>query len=35
VTARQAKEVALAVSLVAVLLILFMHIDHYIRHLPE
>lgn len=30
--ARQAEKAALAASLLAVLLILFMHVDHYIRH---
>ena len=33
--ARQAEKVALIASLSAVLLILFMHVDHYIRHMPE
>ena len=30
--ARQAEKVALAATLLAILLILFMHVDHYIRH---
>ena len=33
--ARQAQKAALIASLIAVLLILYMHVDHYIRHLPE
>lgn len=31
-TWRQAKEVALTAALLAVLLLLFAHIDYYIRH---
>jgi len=31
-TWRQSKEVALAAALLAVLLLLYMHIQHYIRH---
>lgn len=30
--ARQAETAALVASLLGVLLILFMHLDHYIRH---
>ena len=33
--ARQAQKVALIASLIAVLLILYMHVHYYIRHLPE
>ncbi len=33
--ARQAEKVALIATLIAVLLTLYMHIDHYVRHLPE
>lgn len=31
-TWRQAKEAALIASLLAVVLLLYMHIDHYFRH---
>ena len=31
-TWHQAKEVALGATLLAVLLILYMHVDHYVRH---
>lgn len=31
-TWHQAKEVALSATLLAVLLILYMHVDHYVRH---
>jgi len=30
--AREAERVALVLTLFAVLLILYMHVDHYIRH---
>ena len=33
--ARQAEKAALIASLIAVLLILFMHVDYYLRHLRE
>ena len=33
--ARQAQKVALIATLIAVLLILYAHVDYYIRHLPE
>ena len=33
--ARQAQKVALTATLIAVLMILFMHIHHYIQQLPE
>ena len=33
--ARQAQKVALVATLIAVLLILYAHVHHYIRHLPE
>ena len=33
--ARQAEKVALIATLIAVLLILFAHVDYSIRHLPE
>jgi hypothetical protein len=31
-TWRESKEVALAAALLAVLLLLYAHIDHYVRH---
>jgi hypothetical protein len=33
--ARQAQKTALIATLIAVLLMLYAHVDHYIRHMPE
>ena len=33
--ARQAQKAALIAALIAVLLILYMHVDYYIRNRPE